>query len=1473
MFVRRSASLAGLLERLNNILEAPQAENPASNESTHPLQAIATAMENRTIDQGIIMQEMLTQAFSANRSTHDHVNFHSRQQRLLGIGNQANQGEDLQAATMRLHEAGALNKIRQDREEMKLEVEKQSLKTLLEVPLERSPPPSPRSVGSIAGRDTPLFGGAEAVCQDAYIMETSEMHCDAERLQFLSNHTHHSAAAAQLADELKADAEYYIQNNRSDCSYRFQNQEAINRLIEFAQQEKNALTTGAASVQSLESEIGNIISTRGRNRAQEIFNPGFTKVPDRLIGLYTEGKIQPRHLEKHLQLSVTNESAEALRNLIEQYMLKCIALKMITNVQSKLEALPKDLESITTEQANEIHAALNIRRHYAIPGQYSRELLTIEFVNGYTLRKKQIDTIESMLNGESASSGQIRQMGMGEGKSSVLLPLLLKKYADGHNLATGIIPEWLIDIVSKDLDHSSSAFFGQKLTRLEFDRDTPITREWLLSKYVQFGRAITKKEALITTKSDLLSLRNRFLELLDQLKTSDEDKKAEVRESLSLLGDILWLFKSRSRVIADEVDSILNIRQELIYAIGDMVPIDPTKAHVGIDIFAHIAAEATSDESSLSQQGDLASKLLLNQQAVLLKEDVHGALCGIADHFYQQHQESLQRLIPQDLFTKYILKTTTPEENAGLGIDNETNLPRFMSVLKQDNDELYQFLCNLRAFLGDTLSHTLSGSNSVTYGRHGDGINTIPYKASNIPSEADFGDSAERIAYFCQDYLQKGITDIQVEQYIGALKNSIQSEMQERMIEGRESIFEEMDSYQRFHENYPSINLIKAFTDAAERGRLADLLNDNSQMKLNFLKNWVLPNIMVATRQATSDSLDLVDMVNEFNGFTGTPFNTDTYHDKIDSAHAKDLGTDGNSIEFLISMSQTLGTDGAPLCQVKEIDLDPENPLESIIDGCSTGNGGFFTQYRALIDAGAYMKGISNQEIGNSLGQREPTVIVDDENRKVVMDKGRITPLEERRDLEPQNRFSYYDQAHTTGTDIAQSQTAKAAVTIGEKLYIKDLFQAMWRMRRLRKGQQCDLIISTGVAKMIQVRRAIASNQPVTVSEIIDFCIDNQAKPVADGNLRAEKSKIANTVPQTMFWQMVNLHRAKNGKQQFAEELYPHYEKHLLRISEENVDHLAAVTNDEDTTAVLEKLKDHSIRNFEETWNSLGDMNSDLNLVNEIQGGLAVEIAATQIRPVLAASKLPETTTAAVAASQDTEVQTQRQQQQQMNIETMTTTNYARTQVNWTRWQEASLNTLARTIEGWNQLNLAHGGFDDRMRLSANFVPVAAPSTAASIKEKMLSPTRNRVSQCVVMQNRASGEWQAALIDVLDFERVVAPLISHNKHTASIQQAYDVAVFDIRPTGKPQLLMSTEPENVLPNRWARNAEWLKFTTQAKFLGGEMNFFDQQERHVLQQWMSNTPDRTGLQRLYEQKLLLAEDTGAYANSHLRAQLIS
>jgi hypothetical protein len=98
-------------------------------------------------------------------------------------------------------------------------------------------------------------------------------------------------------------------------------------------------------------------------------------------------------------------------------------------------------------------------------------------------------------------------------------------------------------------------------------------------------------------------------------------------------------------------------------------------------------------------------------------------------------------------------------------------------------------------------------------------------------------------------------------------------------------------------------------------------------------------------------------------------------------------------------------------------------------------------------------------------------VFLDEQDRQMILlRKGfKVVKLSEC-GLAWNERFTFYDQVHTTGMDIKQAIDAVAAVTLGKDMVFRDYAQGAFRMRGLGKGQTIKLYVIPEIAERIKVQ-------------------------------------------------------------------------------------------------------------------------------------------------------------------------------------------------------------------------------------------------------------------------------------------------------------------------------------------------------------------------------------------------------------------
>ena len=131
--------------------------------------------------------------------------------------------------------------------------------------------------------------------------------------------------------------------------------------------------------------------------------------------------------------------------------------------------------------------------------------------------------------------------------------------------------------------------------------------------------------------------------------------------------------------------------------------------------------------------------------------------------------------------------------------------------------------------------------------------------------------------------------------------------------------------------------------------------------------------------------------------------------------------------------------------------------------------------HHALIDTGALVTGMTNLEAAEYLLFRrldaeifKGVVYLNEKHERVVLLRdGKTTIPFDQCGLGKGERFSFYDHVHTTGMDIKQSLLARAVITLGKDMTLRDFAQGAYRMRGIGKGQTLVLLVPGEVESLI----------------------------------------------------------------------------------------------------------------------------------------------------------------------------------------------------------------------------------------------------------------------------------------------------------------------------------------------------------------------------------------------------------------------
>eukprot|EP00899_Mesostigma_viride_P003650 jgi/Mesvir1/13286/Mv16551-RA.1 len=184
--------------------------------------------------------------------------------------------------------------------------------------------------------------------------------------------------------------------------------------------------------------------------------------------------------------------------------------------------------------------------------------LVFEAENGLQIRPKQHAVARHMMD----HPGAIVQLNMGEGKTRVILPMLVLHWADGRNTVRLNFPTSLLD-EAHDYLHGClcAGVLERRLTILPFNRDVQITERGArtLARHVQL---LTRSGGiLLAAPEHRLSIKLKWHELA--ARPSDDATRR-----------LLAQLDNRDVIdILDESDDLLHHRRELVYACGAPVPL------------------------------------------------------------------------------------------------------------------------------------------------------------------------------------------------------------------------------------------------------------------------------------------------------------------------------------------------------------------------------------------------------------------------------------------------------------------------------------------------------------------------------------------------------------------------------------------------------------------------------------------------------------------------------------------------------------------------------------------------------------------------------------------------------------------------------------------------------------------------------------------------------------------------------------
>ena len=181
------------------------------------------------------------------------------------------------------------------------------------------------------------------------------------------------------------------------------------------------------------------------------------------------------------------------------------------------------------------------------------------------------------------------QLNMGEGKSSVIVPLVASTLADGSNFVRVVTLKPLSSQMFQLLVGRLSGLLNRPIFYIPFSRSLDVNTSLVNIISCLYRRCAAEGGVLVVQPEHLLSQKLMHVNLL--LTSPGSSEKRSVAHELGLLQD--WVTKA-SRDVLDESDELLHVRYQLVYTSGEQMPVDdhPNRWITIQQVFSRLQAHA-----------------------------------------------------------------------------------------------------------------------------------------------------------------------------------------------------------------------------------------------------------------------------------------------------------------------------------------------------------------------------------------------------------------------------------------------------------------------------------------------------------------------------------------------------------------------------------------------------------------------------------------------------------------------------------------------------------------------------------------------------------------------------------------------------------------------------------------------------------------------------------------------------------------
>ncbi|KAJ3031469.1 UNVERIFIED_CONTAM: hypothetical protein HDU68_003800 [Siphonaria sp. JEL0065] len=717
--------------------------------------------------------------------------------------------------------------------------------------------------------------------------------------------------------------------------------------------------------------------------------------------------------------------------------------------------------------------------------------LVFEVEGGLQIRPNQHSMAVQLIK----NPGSIVQLNMGEGKTRVIMPMIILALSDKHLIRVNVLTQLFQEAGSHLHSALTASVLGIKILDLPFHRLVKLDAV-KISKMLLATRMISEEAGFVMAAPEhRLSL---YLKIEEMKLAKSPD--CDALDNLYRGNEYFELF--------DESDAILTCKYQLIYAVGthESLP-NGTERWTMIHAILRVLSSNDTIQSLLSSSpyathASDAKKFEFNQVRLIegLAESDDKSL--FLETLRRSVLEELVSAPPTDLkWITEMMSENNDFKNDVMEAVLNPKKPIGWIAEKYDNlDEMDMAkLLMLRGLLSyGLLEHCLSMRHAVNYGVDAKRAKhmAVPFLAVDVPSEAaEYSHADVAIVLTTLSYYYIGLSHKHVEEALRALM-TLSPEAQKN---NYSLWFEQVKCYLTAAEKLSIDNVSKLDMTNSSQVSLLYTIYRQSTEAINFwLEKCVYPtDTQLFGKRIMSSSWDLASSKNAV-GFSGTKdshFLLPAQVQQCDPTDTALLGTDGLMLEKLLNtvVDFTVLEVGENPCW-KELAL---YCAESYAD--------------ALIDVGGLLAGTTNAAFSAFLRSCVSTVpctrlsgiLYFDINVKhwmvLEVSSGSIT-FESQSSILAKDCFVVFDDARSRGVDKKLNPNALAVLTLGPRLKKDKLMQGAGRMRQLGvNGQKLAIVGTEEVVQGIRGLAHIDSNTKIGTKEILEWTLANNKTDLVSG--------------------------------------------------------------------------------------------------------------------------------------------------------------------------------------------------------------------------------------------------------------------------------------------------------------------------------------------------------------------------------------